>query len=94
MDQALAEVVDTLQKDPPLLYHINALLKSEEWRNVLKNALSGDERFGEKPATSEQEGRKVRLGLKKFNTLSRPLGGATWQAHLGRSTPGDPPPEA
>ena len=41
MDQALAEVVDTLQKDPPLLYHINALLKSEEWRGVLKGALSG-----------------------------------------------------
>ena len=86
VDQALAEVVETLTKDPPLLYHINALLKSEEWRGVLKGALSGDDATGEKPAGSEDLGRKLRTGMKKFNQLTRPRGPTNWQACLGSST--------
>ena len=71
----LAGITRILKDNRPLMYHMSALLHNDEWKGVLMaSALGGDEEkdpaspCGDKPAV-----RKLRVGVKTFQHLSRTL---------------------
>ena len=71
----LAGITDVLKGNPPLMYHISALLHNPEWRGVLMaSAMGGDQGSAEptdptgaKPAKVT----KLRTNIKKFEQLTR-----------------------
>ena len=71
----LAGITKILKDNRPLMYHMSALLHNDEWKGVLMaSALGQDEEkdpaspCGDKPAV-----RKLRVGVKTFQHLSRTL---------------------
>jgi hypothetical protein len=70
VDTTLAAINKKLEKNPPLMYHIHALLHNEEWTAVLEaSALGITSRCGDKPVVV---GKKLKKDLKKFEHLQRP----------------------
>ena len=71
----LNQVVAILKDDPPLMYHINALLHNEEWKNVLKHAASAPATKPDTDQNVEESGssrdRPLRATCKKIEHLKR-----------------------
>lgn len=71
----LAGITKKLKENRPLMYHISALLHNEEWSGVLINSALGMD--GEKdpasPCGDKPVLRKLRVGVKTFQHLSRTL---------------------
>ena len=70
----LAGITDVLKGNPPLMYHISALLHNPEWKGVLMaSAMGGDgsaepsDSSGAKPVKVT----KLRNNVKKFEQLAR-----------------------
>ena len=69
MATTLAGINDVLKVNPPLMYHISALLHDPEWTAVLESSLKIDEGNsvgGDKPGE-----RKLRAIVKRFCNLDR-----------------------
>ena len=68
--QTLDDIRESLKKDAPLMYHINALLHNPEWTGVLKASINGIAAVaasGDKPG----KGWRLRAGIRKFGHLDR-----------------------
>jgi len=71
----LAGITGILKNNRPLLYHISALLHNEEWKGVLLASALGDNDEPESPGGPSSGAkpvvRKLRVGVKKFEQLTR-----------------------
>lgn len=71
----LAGITKELKLNPPLMYHIHALLQNDEWKAVLEASAFGDQAQGSQSSNGEKPGkeRALRQGSKKFEHLQRTL---------------------
>ena len=70
VQQTLDDIRESLEKDVPLMYHINALLHNPEWTGVLKASING---IGAVAASGDKPGKgwRLRAGIRKLGHLDR-----------------------
>ena len=71
VEQAIQDTVSVLRADPVLLYHLNALLHNEQWKEVLRASANPKTEGGDKPDGDQEQGKKLRTTMKKFGHLDR-----------------------
>ena len=72
VSQTSNDICEILRRNPPLMYHINALLHNEEWTAVLMSSI---ENHGSEasPSCGEKPGKvwRLRQTMKMFGRLDR-----------------------
>jgi hypothetical protein len=73
ISQTLEDICDKLKGNPPLMYHINALLHNDEWTGVLQSSIAGEAATAAAAAATSQKTKvwNLRVAVKKFCHLSR-----------------------
>ena len=71
IEQTVEDTVKILRADPGLLYHLNALLHNEHWKEVLRASATPKSEGGDKPEGDQEQGKKLRVTMKKFGHLER-----------------------
>jgi len=71
VETTLGCITDKLRKNPPLMYHINALLNNEEWTAVLCNSIQGNKAGSSSEKLVNKKQWKLRTGCKKLFHLDR-----------------------
>ena len=71
VEQTIQDTVGILRQDPGLLYHLNALLHNEQWKEVLRASANPKTEGGDKPDGDHGQGKKLRTTMKKFGHLDR-----------------------
>ena len=69
----LAAITECLKQNTPLMYHIHALLKNDDWRAVLEASAKGQATAEGGSGDKPDQGRKLRANVKKFEHLTRQL---------------------
>ena len=71
VEQTIEDTVKILRADPGLLYHLNALLHNEQWKEVLRASANPKVEGGDKPDAEKKQGKMLRATMKKFGHLDR-----------------------